>query len=251
MSNFNHSQNKYNQKGFTLVELAIVLVIVGVLLGGFIGTFASRIEATRYNETRDELEDIKAALIAHAFSMGVGNGFLPCPDAPDDTNADGLSDGDGVREAACTAAGGTDTGSVPWVTLGLGAADAWNNRYDYWVDEAFVAPFILTTASSGSVNTRSNDGAATPLLANNIIAVIYSRGKNGLGAVGVDGNFKSGIPATGHTDEDENEDGDSVFVSRSPTYEDDTTDVGTFDDIVIWISEYELKAKMVEAGSLP
>jgi prepilin-type N-terminal cleavage/methylation domain-containing protein len=239
------------QKGFTLVELAIVLVIIGVLLGSFIGSLASRIEITRYNDTKDELEDIKASLIAHAFSMGPGNGFLPCPDAPDDMDADGISDGDGEAEAACTAAAGTDAGSIPWVTLGLGAADSWNNRYDYWVDDTFSQPFILTTGSSGRVNTRSNDGTTTPLLANNIVAVIYSRGKNGLGSVGVDGSFKSPIPLTGHPDELENQDGDGVFVSRSPTYGDDTTDVGTFDDIVVWISEYELKAKMVEAGALP
>lgn len=250
MSYFN-----YNQKGFTLVELAIVLVIIGVLLGGFVGTLASRIEKTRYDETRAELEDIKAALMAYAFSAGVGNTNLPCPDDPSDTDADGLSNGDGESEAGCTNAAGTDTGSVPWVTLGLGVADAWNNRYEYWVDEDFAdAPFILTTNSGAAnkINTRRIDGTvADVLLANNIVAVIYSRGKNGFGGVGVDTSFKSAIPATGHVDEVENANGDGVFISRLPTYEDDTTNVGTFDDIVIWISEYELKAKMVEAGVLP
>ena len=243
------------QNGFTLVELAIVLVIVGVLLGGFIGTLASRIETTRYGETVEDLEEIKAALIAHAFSNGVGNTYLPCPDAPADTDADGLSDGDGLSEATCTAAGGTDTGSVPWVTLGLGPADSWNNRYEYWVHEDFSdagVPFVLTTNSGGEIRTRRVDGTVADVsLANNIVAVIYSRGKNSLGGIGTDRSFKAAIPATGHTDEEENENGDITFVSRSPTYEDDTTDVGTFDDIVIWISEYELKAKMVEAGVLP
>ena len=36
MSKFNHSQRIQNQKGFTLVEIAIVLVIIGLLLGGIL-----------------------------------------------------------------------------------------------------------------------------------------------------------------------------------------------------------------------
>lgn len=240
--------NVKRAEGFTLVELAIVLVIVGVLMGSFIGSLTSRIEKTQYDETRKELNDIKAALIAYAFTFGV----LPCPDDPTDIDSDGLSDGNGEKEATCT--GADEAGSLPWVTLGMGAMDSWGNRYEYWVKSDFsntATPFDLTTSANGEIKTRSNDGTATPLLANNIVAVIYSRGKNGLGAVGVDGSFKSPIPVTGHIDELKNQDGDGVFVSRPPTYGDDTTDVGTFDDIVIWISEYELKAKMVEAGVLP
>ncbi|MDT8452256.1 MAG: type II secretion system protein [Gammaproteobacteria bacterium] len=240
--------NKINKNGFTLVELAIVLVIIGVLLGSFIGSLASRIEKTQYDETRKELNDIKAALIAYAFTFGV----LPCPDDPTDIDSDGLSDGNGEKEPACTGAG--ESGSLPWVTLGMGATDSWGNRYEYWAKSNFsntASPFDLATSANGKIRTRSNDGTSTPLLANNIVAVIYSRGKNGLGAVGSDSAFKSAVPLTGHTDEKENEDGDKFFVSRSPTYGDDTTALEAFDDIVIWISEYELKAKMVETGKLP
>ena len=240
---FSKSYNKiYQQKGFTLIELAIVLVIIGVLLGSFVGTLSSRIDTTRYDETRGELEDIKASLIAYAFSVGAGGPYLPCPDA----------DGDGISELTCSVA---DFGSLPWVTLGLGAADSWNNRYEYWVKNTYsntALAFDLSTSANGEIRTRRNDGTLADLLvASNVVAVIYSRGKNGLGAVATDGSVRSSIPLTGHEDEIENSDGGLTFISRPPTYEDDTTDVGTFDDIVIWISEYELKAKMVETGVLP
>ena len=52
-------QEQSLQKGFTLIELAIVLLIVGILLGSVIGTLSSRIEATRKSETVDELNEMK------------------------------------------------------------------------------------------------------------------------------------------------------------------------------------------------
>jgi prepilin-type N-terminal cleavage/methylation domain-containing protein len=229
-------KNSITCRGFTLVEMAVVLVIVGLLVGGFIGTLSSRIETTRYAETKEDLEDIILAIIGYAYK----NGGLPCPDA----------DGDGASEINCSAA---TNGHVPWDTLGLGSGDPWNNHYEYWLDANFTGPFDLNTntGAGGQVKTRSPDGTTLIPLASSVVAVVFSRGKNGLGAVGVDGSPKAPIPATGHSDEDENGDGDNIFVSRSPTHEDDTTNVGTFDDKVVWISEYELKAKMVQAGVLP
>jgi hypothetical protein len=58
------------------------------------------------------------------------------------------------------------------------------------------------------------------------------------------------IPAA-NIDEAENTNNDINFVSRPATDVDAATAGGEFDDILIWISEYELKAKMVEAGTLP
>ena len=58
-----NSNSKLNA-GFTLVEIAVVLVIVGLLVGSFIGTFADRIETTRRYNTQAELNEIKKLLIA-------------------------------------------------------------------------------------------------------------------------------------------------------------------------------------------
>ena len=235
---------KKRQSGFTLIELAVVLVIMGVLAGSVISTLGARIGNVARAETKKELEQIKQALIGYALV----NKRLPCPDNPADTDADGLSDGDGLSEATCNST--ADDGSLPWVTLGLGSGDAWGNRYDYFVYNAYsMTDILLGGASGGEATIKTNINGTETDLANNVVAVIYSRGKNSLGAVGTNAAFRSTIPAAEHVDELENADKDKTFFSRPPTADESATDI--FDDVVVWISAYELKAKMVEAGVLP
>ena len=64
------------QSGFTLIEIAVVLVIIGILVGSFIGTFADRIETTRRENTSKQLEDIRSAILGFASA----HGRLPCSD---------------------------------------------------------------------------------------------------------------------------------------------------------------------------
>jgi len=239
------------QSGFTLVEIAVVLVIVGLLVGSFIGNFVSRIDATKRDNTKNEQPDIKQVLIAYAFSQGP-NVFLPCPDT------DVPPDGSENRLAgACTPGGAL--GALPWITLGLGREDAWATRYRYWVNDAYaintvINPgFDLTSDDAGggnaTVQTRVNDVAAN--MVTNAVAVIFSHGKNSLGGVSVAGVNQDAIPVAGRDDENENGDGDQIYMARSPSEEGSAAAGGVFDDIVIWINYYQRKAKMVEAGQLP
>ena len=237
----------FKQDGFTLVEIAVVLVIVGLLVGSFIGTFVSRVDATRRDNTKSELLDIKQVLIAYAFSQGA-NVYLPCPDTDDPP------DGSENRLAgACTPGGAL--GTLPWITLGLGREDSWATHYRYWVNDAYAinAGFNLTSDDAGGgnarVRTRVNDAPAD--IVTNAVAVIFSHGKNRLGGVSVEGVDQDAIPVAGRDDENENGDGDQVYMARSPSEEGSAAAGGVFDDIVIWINSYELKAKMVEAGKLP
>lgn len=236
------------QAGFTLIEIAVVLLIVGLLVGSFIGTFSSRIDTTRRDDTKKELDEIKQVLMAFAFTQGA-TPFLPCPDT--DVPPDGIEN----REAAgdCTAA--LAVGTLPWRTLGMGQADAWSTRYSYWVnlDYSDSAGFLLTEGNAGSaqIDTRVNDLAVA--VSPNAVAVVFSRGKNGLGGISVDGVARDVIPALGnnHDDEIENADANAVFMSRFSTAEGVAAAGGVFDDILVWLSEYELKAKMVNVGVLP
>jgi len=239
-----------SQSGFTLIELAIVLIIIAVLLGSFIGTLATRIENTRVSEVKDELEEIKQALIGYAYV----NSYLPCPD----------SDNDGLENRAasglCTI--GVGVGDFPWVDLGIARGDTWNTRYRYWVHSFYADDgtgggnvFALGSPNGAGIIQEPDyvtdpTGATLENMAVNVVAVVFSHGKNTFGGRSIAGTLSPAIPAA-NADELENTDANGIFVDRTATTEDATTAGGEFDDILIWLSEYELKAKMVEAGVLP
>ena len=51
------------QYGFTLVEIAIVLVIVGLLLSGGINLLSVSSDSARYKETQNNMTDIKDTIL--------------------------------------------------------------------------------------------------------------------------------------------------------------------------------------------
>lgn len=235
-------QSSKLQKGFTLIELAVVLVIIGVLIGGFIGTLSSRIDNVRRIETRDSLDDIKTAMYGYAMSQFPVR--LPCPD---DDN-DGLED---ITAGQCDAL--TTHGNLPWVTLGIERGDAWASTYSYWVADEYsnLAGFDLITNAAGAGQVNDSLGGNT--ISNNVAAVIFSHGKDQYGSIGLDNVARSAVPAgAAFNNERENQDVDAVapvlFINRSVT---DAGAAVVFDDILIWISEYELKGRMLQAGVLP
>jgi prepilin-type N-terminal cleavage/methylation domain-containing protein len=236
------------QSGFTLIEIAVVLVIVGLLVGSFINTFSERIETTRISETDAELADIKDALIAFAFTRG-GAPYLPCPDVT--APPDGAEDRDGFGN--CSA--GVNVGVLPWRTLGFARADAWSTQYSYWVNNDFAVNtgFTLATdnvANYSTIRTRVNDVLTD--VSQNAVAVVFSHGKNGLGGISSENVNRPALPAPGNgfDDEIENQDANRIFISRYRTDEGVATAGGAFDDIVVWINAFELKARMIEAGAL-
>ena len=57
-----------NQRGFTLIEMAIVLVIVTILIGGLAMPLSAQIQARRIGETNRTLEEAREAIIGYAMS---------------------------------------------------------------------------------------------------------------------------------------------------------------------------------------
>lgn len=225
------------QKGFSLVELSIVLVVVGLLLGTTIAGLSDFIWHARNAQAKKDLVLIEEALVGYTISKG----GLPCPDItgfpnnPD--NADGVADGAG----ACSAV----RGFLPWTDLGLKANDPWGTPYLYRLDTLYAKPppvansdvtFILT-AADGNIEILNADGGA--IVADNIAAVFFSVGPNGY-------LTEADSPSA---DEDQNLDATLEFVDKA--YVPAQPGVAGYDDIMHWLSSFALKSKMVQAQRLP
>ncbi len=215
-------------RGFTLVELAIVLLVLGLLAGAILLPIAARTEQRFYDETRLNMEDIRNALLGYAAV----HKHLPCPDSTGNDGIEDFSAGTGLCSAA--------QGNLPWATLGLGAEDAWRQPFLYRVTPAFAQRAPATSfslSSTGNLRVCQTAACAAPLLSSDAAAIVVSRGKNL-------GNCSAACP-----DEAENYDNDNDFVSRTMGQPGSTG--GEYDDLVIWISPNLLFSRMIGAGQLP
>ena len=219
--------------GFTLVELAIALAIVGLLLGMLIVPLNAQVDQQRINDTQKQLNLTSEALMGFA----VATGRLPCPASPTVANSVAGAGLEVKPGATCT----LTEGVVPWTTLGVNETDAWGRRFTYRVTPAFAddpaggLQASFTLADTGSITITN--GAAN--IATNIAAVIVSHGKNGAGAYQPDGTRL----AVNAGDEGENTDADNTFVSR--------INAPDFDDLLAWVAPTMLKSRMVAANRLP
>lgn len=231
------TENYSNSRGFTLTELAIVLVIVALLMGGMMIPLSAQRNLQNVRETQRQLSDISEALLGYAAAhKAIDNGkpFFPCPD----TDNDGLENRVGNT---CTAT----EARLPWADLGIGREDAWQNRYRYRVAAEYSNRQVgFSIGQTGALMKICEDPACTKLVANDLPVVIVSHGQNGAGAFNASG--ETNPPPVG-LDEIANQNGDSVFVFHPES----NVTGNEFDDIVTWISPYILFNRMIAAGKLP
>jgi prepilin-type N-terminal cleavage/methylation domain-containing protein len=74
------SRMNLRQRGFTMIEIAIVLLVVSVLLGYTVAMFPVQQELKQYRKVNEEMQDIMDALTGFAQV----NGRLPCADGDND-----------------------------------------------------------------------------------------------------------------------------------------------------------------------
>lgn len=251
------------EQGFSLLELAIVLLIVGLLLGGLIMPLGSRVDQQRLDTTKQQLEQVREALVGYALA----NDALPCP-------ATAASSG----QASATGTGCTrQHGFVPAATLGLPGErnqdqlllDAWGNPLRYSVSNsdadsdgnwdfvrpgemrnvtlASLAPSLDVCSTAAGSSATACAGSTTTITAS-APAVVLSLGKDFATLSSADEQENVGTTlGGGPSGRNYPVASDEVFVSRSIS----TAGGNSFDDLLTWIAPSTLYGQLVSAGRLP
>jgi type II secretory pathway pseudopilin PulG len=255
--------------GFTLVELAVVVLVITLLLGGLLVPLATQVEQRNVSETQKRLQEVKEALIGYAMA----NGRFPCPAVSDTAGDIGVEATIGNPNIGLCKA--FFNGYVPGRTLGLSnldsqgyVVDAWGlqqNRIRYAISDTTIGPtahvftaqwgmrnagmqaigapllgdLLFVCASSPGTGVVPNCGVA-PTLVSDAIFIVYSLGKNAA---------TSGAATSPNISADEaaNLNIDPVFVSRANS----NRESGEFDDILLWPSRYNIISQLTVAGQLP
>jgi len=226
--------------GFTLLEIAIVLVVMAVVTGGLLSPLKARLEGARYRETRVALELAERAIVGYSVSRGAQ---LPCPDGDGDGTEDlvdppaGVS-GPNVRTGSrCRLA----AGMLPWRTLGLHRADAWGSPLLYHPDAALLSEAGLgtppQTMSNLSVIEAGSGTALTLRAPDGPVAIVLSCGPNRR----VDASLDSAGQGGGCGLAPEAHGGRYRYGPPG----------AASDDVVRWLSKNVLLAELVYAGAWP
>lgn len=249
-------------RGFSLIEMAVVLMIVGTLLSGVLVAVSQTMESGRRTNALVQLRQVEEALYGFAQTYG----RLPCP-------ATAATAG---REAptTLTAVGGACTGAhgfVPGATLNMFGTinsdglllDPWGNPLRYSVSTDTAGGFAAFTSVAGmqalydDVSTELVAGAnmlrvcdtaacTNVIFANTAPAVVLSMGANWATYTSALEQANSG-------------NGGTTLVNGSNTYRipDNDDFVSTtyseenFDDLLVWLSPHILFNRLISASKLP
>jgi prepilin-type N-terminal cleavage/methylation domain-containing protein len=109
LKKYNLQNRQAKSKGFTLIELALVILVIGVIVSAAQSFYRDSIKTSEYAKINSHLEGINQAIITFAME----NKRLPCAD----------TDGNGYESSGsppvCRAGVLDQTGAVPYKTLGM------------------------------------------------------------------------------------------------------------------------------------
>ena len=260
-------KSRSTQSGFTLIEIAIVLLVVAILLGYSVAMLPVQQELKQYRHANTEMDSI----IEHVIAFAQVNGRLPCPDTS--TNTDGVANSiDGEEDPHADPTVGCEAffGFLPARTLGINGKydaagvlmDPWGSGYRYAVSNADRdgvggdgRPDLVTgngirdeglAAVNPDLQVCSDSDTAGPDLdcttvsgaavIENVAVVIVSQGRDFAVAP------VSAIQQE-NSDDFHNGNNDKVYIF-SPRRDD-------YDDVVKWIPRSLLFSRMLTADQLP
>jgi len=240
---------RYNviKQGFTIIELALVLLIVGVVMVGILAAYKPYIERQFLNQQEKRMDLVQVALADYITDdpndpADPAEKRLPCP-AP--MNAAPTDPNFGMEQCISGAAGSCSNGvclrdgtggqlvmvgAIPTKTLNIASnamMDSLKNRMTYAVSKDLtLANSMPNLTMSGAVEIVEDSGVVTTTAP----FALISHGKNKLGATTHDGVTGANC-STSEQGDGENCDDDTVFRSSS-TGETNTDGIGDYDDFI-------------------
>ena len=191
--------------GFTLIEIAVVIVVLSLLLAMIAGIATAMLGQQRREATRQRLAGVETAIALFVSQ----NKRLPCPA---DGRISGTTSGAGIEARngtteVCQVGGAANTqthGVIPWQSLGIAeqdVTDGWGNRLTYRVAPELVrnsamdltacdpgGEFDLTGTPSGRCNqvgSGATDCSSANFPTRCTPPSVYTQGK-GLGVRNLD-----------------------------------------------------------------
>ena len=217
--------------GFTLIEIAIGMLILGLILTPFLTWHNIQNKQTKINETQEAFRHVKSALESYVDE----NDIFPMPASLIEAEADGTY-GQSVSNLAlpnicpdlstgvCASgptvlpnAGQDDVviGFVPFATLQIEedyAYDSWGNKLIYVVTVKQAVndgTYTYQRLGGGGVQLQALDNTGNPVILSadytDYQAIILSTGPTGKGGFNADGNLMQACREVGNPEyEDEN-----------------------------------------------
>ena len=259
--------------GFTLIELAVGIVVIALLLGGILVPLRNQVETRKVDETQRMLAQAREAVLGYV----VANGYFPCPADSSSNGAEALppdppgpaphDSGNGICAASTGDGSAGYHGFLPARTLGFAPVDDQGYGIDAWglTSNRIRYSLYADTSTIGKALVRSGGMAALgiPALGG---ATLFNVCLSGTGVTAVD--CGAGAPPTQITlasnavvviwsvgsrsaaasvHETENLSSNRVFVNRTRS---DATGA-EFDDLMTWIPMTVVISRMVAGGQLP
>ncbi len=249
--------------GFTLIELAVAMLVVTILLAGLAVPVAAQLQARRQDDARRQMDEAREALLGFAAA----HGRLPCPASAASRGEESFAAGGDSTNGNCS---NFYDGFLPAATLGLSPLDPqgylrdpWDGpanrvRYAVFGDGTAIngvanaltrangmqaatltglanAPHYIYICSTGAAASRAGCGPATNQLTFRAAFVLLSLGPNG-----------GATPPPG-SDEARNVSGDPVFVHHEAVMGGNAA----YDDVIQWVPVHLVVHRLLTAGRLP
>lgn len=233
-----HPSQRTSEKGFSLIEVAIALIVIGLFVGSAVATYNVYMVGRRDTDTKARVNTVEAALAKFAAKRG----YYPLPaNRSIAMGATGFGRSVAAVTTACTTSmattcttGGADPvyiGDVPFASLGIhysNASDMYGRKLTYAVTAALTSGTFDN--AGGRIQILNEDGTSRYTGTSKAHYVVFSHGPDGQGAYTLGGNLSSACGAAATNGRDtENCDANATFRNN---YDTNAAHIDTYKKIV-------------------